>query len=174
VPVAFYGRTARAASTGDSAADRHRQLALCRAAAAACGGQVTAEFFDEACRADDPWHRRPHGQALLAALCAPDRVAATVVVADPWCLLPRRLAPDGTAILAQLKFRRVRLVLADSRMAISTAAEYALLGRLLTGSADGTPPRCSTSWPAVRGLRARGGQPSAPAAGLSLRSGEPR
>jgi hypothetical protein len=45
VPVAFYGRTARAAGTGDSRADRHRQLALCRSVAAACGAWVTAEFL---------------------------------------------------------------------------------------------------------------------------------
>lgn len=50
VPVAFYGRTAHAAGTGDSRADRHRQLALCRAVAAACGARVTTEFFDEDCR----------------------------------------------------------------------------------------------------------------------------
>jgi hypothetical protein len=39
-----------------------------------------------------------------------------VVVADPWRLLPRRPASDGTAILARLAFLRVQLVLADSGM----------------------------------------------------------
>lgn len=102
VPVAFYGRTAHAAGTCDSRADRHRQLALCHAVAAARGWQVTAEFFDEDCRACYPWQRRPQGRSLLAALSGPGRVAGTVAVADPWRLLPRRPAPGGTAILARL------------------------------------------------------------------------
>ena len=71
VPAAFYGRTAHAVGTGDSQADRYRQLALCRTVAAACGGRVTAEFFDEDCRADYPWRRRPQGRSLLAALPGP-------------------------------------------------------------------------------------------------------
>lgn len=106
VPVAFYGRTAHAAGTGDSRADRHRQLALCRAVAAACGARVTTEFFDEDCRADSPWRCRPQGRSLLTALSAPDRVAGTVVVADPWCLLPpppgarRRWHPGSARIPA--------------------------------------------------------------------------
>jgi len=54
VSVAFYGRTACAAGTDDSRADRHRQLTLCHAAVAARGWQVTAEFFDEDCRAGYP------------------------------------------------------------------------------------------------------------------------
>jgi hypothetical protein len=102
VPVAFYGRTAHAVGTGDSRADRYRQLALCRTVAGARGWSVTAEFFDGDCRAGDPWRRRPQGQSLLAALAGPGRVAAAVAVADPWCLLPRRPAPGGTTILALL------------------------------------------------------------------------
>ena len=89
-PAAFYGRTARAAGTGDSQADRYRQLALCRTVAAYCGARVTAEFFDEDCRADDPWQDRPQGRSLLAALSGPRRLAGAVVVGDPWRLLPRR------------------------------------------------------------------------------------
>ncbi len=104
--VVFYGRTARAAGTGDSRADRYRQLALCRVATAACGTSVTAEFFDEDCRADDPWQDRPQGRSLLAALCGPRRAAGVVAVADPWRLLPRRPAPGGTGILARLAFLR--------------------------------------------------------------------
>ncbi len=173
VPVVFYGRTACAAGTGDSRADRHRQLALCRAVAAGCGARVTAGFFDEDCRADDPWQCRPQGRSLLAALSGPGRPAA-VAVADPWRLLPRRPVPEGTGILAWLASLRVQLVLADSGMVISSAGEYALLGRLLTGPACGTPPGGSASWSAVRSLRARGSQPGQAAAGLARRPGEPR
>jgi hypothetical protein len=71
--VVFYGRTAHPAGTRDSQADRHRQLALCRTVVAAHGGQVIAEYFDEGCRADRPWNRRPQGQALLAELSRPAR-----------------------------------------------------------------------------------------------------
>ena len=60
--VVFYGRPARPAGTSDSQADRHRQLALCRTVIAAHGGQVIAEYFDERCRGDCPWNRRPQGQ----------------------------------------------------------------------------------------------------------------
>jgi hypothetical protein len=160
VPAAFYGRTAHAAGTGDSQADRYRQLALCRTVAAACSAWVTAEFFDEDCRAGDPWQDRPQGRSLLAALPGPGRPAGAVVVADPWRLLPRHPAPGGTGVLAQFAFRRVQLVLADSGMVISSAREYALLGRLLLGPSGGQ--------------RVRGSQPGKPAAGLSLRPGEVR
>ena len=166
VPVAFYGRTACAAGTGDSRADR--QLALCHAVAAG-SWQVTAEFFNEDCRAGYPWQRRPQGRALLAALSGPGRVAGAVAVADPWRLLPRRPAPGGTPILARLAFRRVLLVLAGTGMVISSAEEYALLGRLLTG-----PPGGSASRPSVRDRRARGSLLRQPAAGLPRRPGEPR
>jgi hypothetical protein len=174
VPAAFYGRTACAAGTRDSQADRHRQLALCRAVATACGAWVTAEFFDEDCRADDPWQHRPQGRSLLAALSGPPRPAGAVVVADPWRLLPRRPAPGEPGILARLAFRRVQLVLADSGLVISTAEEYALLGRLLTGPAASAPPGGATSWPSFRDRRARRSRPGQPAAGLRRRSGEPR
>ena len=90
VPVAFYGRTANAAGTGDSRAERHRQLALRRTVAAACGARVATEFFDEDRRADSLWRCRPPGRSLLAALSVPDRVAAKVAIAGPSCLLPRR------------------------------------------------------------------------------------
>jgi hypothetical protein len=107
---------------------------------------VTAEFFDEDCRAGGKWQHRPQGRSLLAALAGPHRPAGAVVVADPWRLLPRRPASQGTAILARLAFRRVQLVLADSGIVISTAEEYALFGRLLTGAARGMPLSGSASW----------------------------
>jgi hypothetical protein len=173
-PAAFYGRTARAAGSGDSAADRYRQLALCRSAATACGARVTAEFFDEDCRAGDPWQGRPQGRSLLAALSGPRRPAGAVVVADPWRLLPRRPAPGEPGILARLAFRRVQLVLADSGLVISTTEEYALLGRLLTGPAASAPPDGATSWPSLRDYRARRSRPGQAAAGLRRRPGEPR
>jgi hypothetical protein len=165
VQAAFYGRTAHAAGTGDSQADRCRQLALCRAAAASCGARATAEFFDQDCQAGCPWPDRPQGLSLLAALAGPGRPAGAVVIADPWRLLPRRPAPGGTGILAQLAFRRVQLVLADSGMVISSAREYALLGRLLLGRLLLGPHG---------GQKVRGSQPGKPAAGLSLRPGEAR
>ena len=113
-PVVFYGRTAHAAGTWDSQAERHRQLALCRAVVAAYGGQVTAVYFDEGCRADHPWSRRPQGQALLATLSGPAHPAWTLVAADAWRLLPRRTSADGIGILQQLAQRHVLLVLADT------------------------------------------------------------
>jgi len=173
-PASFYGRTARAAGTGDSAADRYRQLALCRSVAAACGARVTAEFFDEDCRAGDPWQDRPQGRSLLAALPGPSRPAGAAVVADPWRLLPRRPAPGEPGILAWLAFRRVQLVLADSGLVISTTEEYALLGSLLTGPAASAPPGGAASWPSFRDRRARRSRPGQPAAGLRRRPGEPR
>ena len=136
VPVAFYGRTACAAGTGDSRADRRSWP--CATRSPPRGWQVTAEFFNEDCRAGYPWQRRPQGRALLAALSGPGRVAGAVAVADPWRLLPRRPAPGGTPILARLAFRRVLLVLAGTGMVISSAEEYALLGRLLTGPPGGS------------------------------------
>ena len=135
-PVVFYGRTAHAAGTSESQAERHRQLALCRAAVAAYGGQVTAVYFDEGCRADHPWSRRPQGQALLATLSGPAHPAWTLVAADAWRLLPRRTPADGIGILQQLAQRHVLLVLADTGAAVLTAGEYALLGRLMSGIAE--------------------------------------
>ncbi len=96
------------------------------------------------------------------------------MVADPWRLLPRRPAPDEPGILALLSFRRVQLVLADSGMVISTAAEYALLGTLLTGPAASAPPRGAPYGPSLRDYRPRRSQPGQPAARLRRRSGEPR
>jgi hypothetical protein len=138
--------------------------------AAACGARVATEFFDEDRRADSPWRCRPPGRSLLAALSAPGRVAATVVVAGPSCLLPRR--PKGTGILARLAFRRVQLVLADSGLLIGSAEEYALLGRLPAGPTYGAPPGGGDSWPSARAQRARGSQPGQPAAGRRRRGGE--
>lgn len=89
VPAAFYRRTAHAAGTDDRAADLYRQLTLCRSVAVACGARTTAEFFDEDCRADDPWQHRPCRQSLLAVLSGSRRVAGAVVIADPWRLIPR-------------------------------------------------------------------------------------
>ena len=99
-PVVFYGRTAHAAGTSDSQAERHRQLALCRSVIAAYGGQVTTVYFDEGCRADHPWNRRPQGQALLAALSRPAHPSWTLAAADAWRLLPRRTPADGTDLAA--------------------------------------------------------------------------
>lgn len=135
-PVVFYGRTAHAARTRESAAERHRQLALCRAVTAASGGQVTTVYFDENCGADHPWSRRPQGRALLAALSGP-APAQTLVTADAWCLLPRRTPAEGPGILQQLAQRHVRLVLADTGATVLTGQEYELLGRLMSGIAGG-------------------------------------
>jgi hypothetical protein len=129
----FYGRTAHAAGTQESQAERDRQLALCRTAVAAYGGQVTTVYFDEGCRADHPWSRRPDGQALLTTLSGPGHPAWTLAAADAWRLLPRRPSPDGTAILQQLAQHHVLLMLADTGAAVLTAQEYALLGRLMFG-----------------------------------------
>ena len=138
-PVVFYGRTAHAAGTQESQAERDRQLALCRAAVAVYGGQVTAVYFDEGCRADRPWSRRPQGQALLAALSGTAHPAWTLVAADAWRLLPRRTPADGTRILQQLAQRHILLMLADTGAALLTAEEYALLGRLMSGIAGSAP-----------------------------------
>ena len=134
----FYGRTAHAAGTPESQAERDRQLALCRAAVAAYGGQVTAVYFDQGCRADHPWSRRPQGQALLTALSGPAHPAWTLVAADAWRLLPRRTPADGTRILQQLAQRHILLMLADTGAVLLTAEEYALLGRLMSGNARAT------------------------------------
>ena len=158
-PVVFYGRTAHAAGTSDSHADRHRQLALCRAVIAAYGGQVTAVYFDEGCRADRPWNRRPQGQALLTALSGPARPAGALVAADPWRLLPRRPPAGGIGILPQLALRRVLLVLADTGISVLTAGDYALLGRTHVRSRRqraGHQSRPPGHPPATAGRAARG------------------
>ena len=139
-PVVFYGRTAHAAGTQEGQAERDRQLALCRAAVAVYGGQVTAVYFDESCRADHPWSRRPHGQALLTTLSGPAHPAWTLVAADAWRLLTRRTpVDDGIAILQQLAQHHVLLMLADTGAVLLTAEEYALLGRLISGVAGRVP-----------------------------------
>jgi hypothetical protein len=133
-PVVFYGRTAHATGTQESQAERYRQLALCRAA-------VTPVYFDEACRADHPWSRRPHGQALPTMLSGPAHPPWTLVAADAWRLLPRRTPADGTGILQQLAHRHVLLMLADTGAVLLTPQEYALLGRLMSGIAGSAPAR---------------------------------
>ena len=147
VPVAFYGRTADAAGTGDSRADRHQQLALRRAVAAACAAWVATEFFDEDRRADSPWWCRPPGRSLLAALSAPGRVAATVVVAGPSCLLPgaRRHWHPGSARIPACAARASRLW-PDDRL----GREYALLGRLRPLHRTGRHPAAGEQGPALR------------------------
>jgi len=167
--VAFYGRTAHAAATGDSHADRHRQLALCRAVIAAYGGQVSVEYFDEGCSADRPWRRRPQGQALLAALSGPACPVRALVAADPWRLLPRRPPVGGTGILQQLALLRVVLVLADTGISVLAAGEYALLGRLMSGPAGSALVSGPVTSPSARDRRPR----SSRAAAGQPRGGEP-
>ena len=146
-PVVFYGRTAHAAGAQESQTERDRQFALCRDAVAAYGGQVTAVYFDEGCRADHPWSRRPHGQALLATLSGPAHPAWTLVAADAWRLLPRRTPADGIAILQQLAQRCVLLMLADTGAVLVTSEEYALLGRLMSGIASSVPTTALAAMP---------------------------
>jgi len=172
VPVAFYGRTADAAGTGDSRAERHRQLALCRAVAAACGARVATGVL----------RRRPQRRLSLAAPAAGPVPAGRALRARPrGCdsgdrgpVVPASPAPEGTGILARLAFWRVQLVLADCGLMIGSAGEYALLGRLLAGPTYGAPPGGGDSWPSGRGQRARGSQPGQAAAGRRRRGGEPR
>jgi len=66
--------------------------------AAACGGQITAWFFDTACQADIPMPDRPQGRALLAALADLHRRVSAVIAADAYRVLPRRQAGAGTGI----------------------------------------------------------------------------
>ncbi len=171
--VVFYGRTAHAAGTSDSHAARHRQLALCRRAIAAYGAQVSAGYFDEGCRADHPWHRRPQGQALLTALSGPDPTARALVAADPWRLLPRRPPAGRAGILPQLALRRVVLVLADTGISVLAAGDYALLSRIMSGPADSTLATDPLTWPSARDRWPRGTRPGRAAAGQP-RGGELR
>jgi hypothetical protein len=169
--VAFYGRTAHPAGTWDSQADRHRQLALCRAVVAAHGGQVIAEYFDDGCRPGCPWNRRPQGQALLAALSRPARPAGALVVAGPSRLLPRRLHAGATPILRQLASQQVLLMLADTGISVLAAGEYHLLGGLLSGLAGSVPASGLTAPASARDRQACGTRPGG-RAGRSHR-GEP-
>jgi hypothetical protein len=172
LPVAFYWWSDCAAGTCDNRADQYQQLALCQAVAAARGWQVTAEFFDEDCRAGYSWQRRPQGRALLAALSESGHVAGAVAVANLWCPLPRRAVPGDTAILARFAFRQVLLVLAGTGMVTRSAEEYGLLGRLLSGLPCGVPRGGNASRLSVRDHRARGNLARQPA--LPRRLGEPR
>ncbi len=172
-PVAFYGRTAHAAGTGDSQAGRRRQLALCRAVIAIYGSQVSVEYFDESCRADCPWHLRQQGQALLAALSGPARTAQALVTADPWRLLPRRPPANGTGILQQLALWRVLLVLADTGVSVLTPWDYALLGSLTSGPAGSVLLSGPVAWPSGPDRRLRGKRPGGRAAAGQPRGGEP-
>jgi hypothetical protein len=138
-PAVFYSRTAHAAGTRESPAERHRQLALCRATVASYRGQVGAVYFDEGCRADHRWSRRAHGRALLSALSGAAHPAWTLAAAGAWRLLPRLAPADGTGILQQLARHHVLLMLADIGTAVLTAQEYTLLGRLMSGIASSAP-----------------------------------
>ena len=158
--VVFCGRTARPAGTSDSQADRHRQLALCRTVIAAHGGQVIAGYFDEGCRADRPWNRRPQGRALLAELSRLARPAGALVAAGPSCLLPRRPPAAGMPILQQLAFRQVLLMFADTGISARTAREYDLLGELLSGPAGGVPASGLAARASARDRRACVTRPS--------------
>jgi len=62
-PAVFCGRAAHVTGARESRTGRHRQLTVCHAAVAACGGQETAVYLGEGCRADHP---RSH-RALLSA-----------------------------------------------------------------------------------------------------------
>ena len=73
VPAAFYGRTAHAAGTGDSAAGRYSQLVLCRSVAAACGARVTAEFLTRT--AGPTTHGRTAHAAGPCSQCSADPAA---------------------------------------------------------------------------------------------------
>jgi hypothetical protein len=157
--VVFYGRTAHAAGTQESQTERYRQLALCRAAVAAYGGQLTAVYFDEGCRADHPWSRRAHGRALFSTLFGAENPAWTLVAADAWRLLPRRTPADCIAILQQLAQWHVRLVLADTGAAVLAAEECALLGRLMSGIAASVPTTALAAAPPVRRLLQHGTLP---------------
>jgi hypothetical protein len=170
--VVFYGRTGHAAGTGGSHAEWHRQLALCRAVIAAYGGQVSSGYFDEGCRADRPWRRRPQGQALLAALSSPACPVRALVAADPWRLLPRRPPSSGTGILQQLALRRVVLVLADTGISVLTAGEYTLLGRLISGPVGSALVSGPVAWPSARDRQPRDTRPGR-AATWQRRCGEP-
>lgn len=154
-PMAFYGRTAHAAGTWGSQADRSLQLVLPRAVIAACDGQIGNELFDEDCRADRPWSSRPQGNALLDVLSASARLATALVATSPWHLLPRCASADGTWILRQFALRRVSLVLADTGVPALAAGDYDLLGRLMPGPAGSTRPDGRASWPSARGRRTR-------------------
>jgi hypothetical protein len=107
VPAAFYGRTARATGTGDSQADRYRQLALRGTVVAACGAPMTAGFFDESHQADDLWQDRPRGRSLLAALPGAGSAAAEYALLGRLLLGPAA-APGGTAPWQSFRDRRAR------------------------------------------------------------------
>jgi hypothetical protein len=136
--LAFYGRTARTAA--DAVPDQHQQARLCRAAAAACGGQISAWFFDPGTRADQPFPRRPGGQALLAALTRPSSGIDAVIATDVSCLLPRQAASGGTGSPGWLATWNTPVLLAGSGYMISSPQEFRLAAELLLGSAR--PPDC--------------------------------
>jgi hypothetical protein len=133
---------------------------------------VTVEYFDEGCRVDRPWRRRPQGQVLLAALSSPACPVRALVAADPWRLLPRRPPAGGIGILQQLAMLRVVLVLADTGISV-LAADYALLGRLMSGPAASALVSGRGAWPSARDRRPRGRLPGGRAAAGQPRCGEP-
>ena len=136
---AFYGRIARNDAAEASAA-RHWQEDRCRAVAAACGGQITAWFFDTACQADIPMPDRPQGRALLAALADLHRRVSAVIAADAYRVLPRRQAGAGTGIPGWLAAWHAPLLLADTGITISSPQDYDLMAGLLL-DADRPPGR---------------------------------
>ena len=170
-PVAFYGRTACAAGSGDGQADRYRPLVLCRSVVAACVGALVSGSFDEGCRADRPWPSRPQGQAPLSAH---DRPAAALAVAAPRRLLPRCPPAAGNWILPQLALRRVLLVLADTGIPALAVREYDLLGRLMSRPVDSTHPAGRVAWPSASGSRPGGTRHKVRAAIGKPGRGEPR
>lgn len=137
VRFAFYGRTART-DAADTEAERHWQQHSCRAAAAACGGQITAWFFDTACPADMPLASRPQGRALLAALADPRRRIDAVVATDAARLLPRKPGPYGS-VPGWPSAWHTPLLLADTGITIGSSQEDDLITGILYG--PGRPPR---------------------------------
>ena len=92
VRFAFYGRTARTDAT-ETAAEQYWQQYCCRAAAAACGGQIISWFSHDACAARMALAGRPRGRELLAALDDPRSRVGALVATDAARLLPRQPGP---------------------------------------------------------------------------------
>jgi len=179
---AFYGGTAHS-DAADIAAAWHWQSDLCRALISARGGQVTAWFFDTACRADVPLPDRPQGRLLLAALTDPRHGVDAVVSANAVCTFPRRPARAPAGIPRW----PVPLMLADTDITISSPAEYDLVANVLLGLSKLQHPGHPEQGSITRRAKPRPGRlpahqrsspprpgtlpPGAPAAGTA---GEPR
>lgn len=130
---AFYGRIARN-DTADAIAARQWQEGRCRAAAAARGAQITAWFFDTACRADQPLASRPAGIALLARIADPDRRADAVITQNADRVLPRRNIGAAYAVCSLLAARHAPLLLADTGIVICSAEDFDLIAGVLLGT----------------------------------------